>query len=470
MPSPKTTVNTLAADMSWVVELFHRAADRVPAYKDFLTKHGVRPAAIKTIADFAGLPAVDKAGYFDKYSLAELSWDGRLQPRLVSMSSGSTGQAYFWPRGDNQSQTVARLFDRLYRDILALDQTRTLVIICFSLGAWIAGLENYLATYAAANDRHLTIFTAGIDQAEALKAVKKLSADFDQTILCGYPPFMKDTLEAGASEGIDWAKLNTRLLTAGEAIGESWRDAVLKLLGSSEVTSIINYYGMAEAGTIAHETPATIALRRRLEAAGPDAVPAMFSGSGVGATYQYYPTSHFFEAAEGQLLLTYDAGLPLIRYATNDHGGVLPFEQARQLADGELSSDWNLPMVYLFGRKNLSATLYAVNIYPENVKAALADPELSKSLSDKFQIQTKHDATHDQFLEVTVELKPGITDSPELKKLAKQTIIQKLLELNSEYAKLHSAIGDKADPHIELVAPGQLGFLPGKKHRWVKSA
>ena len=42
------------------VLIFHEAAKRVPAYKDFLKKHKVNPSKIKTLHDFKQVPIIDK--------------------------------------------------------------------------------------------------------------------------------------------------------------------------------------------------------------------------------------------------------------------------------------------------------------------------------------------------------------------------------------------------------------------------
>ena len=61
---------------SKALKLFHDAANRIPAYGDFLRKQKLNPAAIKTVADFKRVPIMDKANYITQYDLAEMCWDG----------------------------------------------------------------------------------------------------------------------------------------------------------------------------------------------------------------------------------------------------------------------------------------------------------------------------------------------------------------------------------------------------------
>src|SRR5262245_12663454 len=97
------------------VALFHEAARRSPADKNFLDKLGVRPSSITTTDDFARLPRTDKPSYISQYSLEELSWDGTLETaRYISTSSGSTGMPFFWPRGVVQDAMTGDIFRALY--------------------------------------------------------------------------------------------------------------------------------------------------------------------------------------------------------------------------------------------------------------------------------------------------------------------------------------------------------------------
>ena len=51
------------------LELFHAAAERVPAYQDFLKKNQVKHTLVKTIRDFKKIPWINKKNYLSKYIL-----------------------------------------------------------------------------------------------------------------------------------------------------------------------------------------------------------------------------------------------------------------------------------------------------------------------------------------------------------------------------------------------------------------
>ena len=74
----------------WFVEqksepimLFHKAAENVPAYKDFLKQNKINPDKIKTWEDFQKVPIGTKSNYLRKYSLEKLCWNGTLDNKTV---------------------------------------------------------------------------------------------------------------------------------------------------------------------------------------------------------------------------------------------------------------------------------------------------------------------------------------------------------------------------------------------------
>jgi len=465
------------------LNLFREAARRVPAYRHFLKKMKIKPDTIRTKTDFERVPLIDKKNYITQYSIEDLSWDGILaSAKYISTSSGSTGIPFFWPRGRNQDAVVGMIFRQIYENIFGTRDASTLCVNSFALGTWIAGLEFYNATkWAADCGNPIVMVTPGIDGAEAVNEIKKLASSFRRVVLTGYPPFVKDIIELGKASGIAWKRLDVRLLTGGEAISETWRDYVLALIGKkNDVTSIINVYGMAESGVVAHETPASILFRRVLrEISGINNM--LPDDKSVMGLYQYYPTVRYFEVvSEGSLALTVDAGLPLIRYNTRDRGGILGFtefmhrggdrmiEIARQYrVDLE---KWRLPFVYLYGRKDLSVSFYAVNIYVENIKYALEPLFVASRLSGLFVMSVEHMANLDQRLEITVELSRGRMPNAALNKSITKLAASRLMQVNTEYARLSSAIGNRALPKIRTARYGEIHTIPGRKHKWVKSA
>lgn len=474
-------VNSKERAFERALSIFHEAAERVPAYKDFLKKEGVQHGYVQSETDFAQIPLTDKSNYFSQYSLEDLSWDGALgNAKYVSTSSGSTGTPFFWPRGEEQDIVIGLITQRIYEDIFDAKHGTTLFVNSFSLGTWIAGMEFFNSIrWAAEHGTHITVVTPGIDKEEAINQIKKLAPLFSRVILAGYPPFVKDILDHGIANGIDWKGVDLKLLFGGEAVSENWKSKVITLIGrdSNELDRVVTVYGMAESGIVAHETPVSTLLRRRLNELS-ETIPGLPNQDEVMGMYQYYPLARYFEIAPGaNIVLTANAGLPLIRCSTRDNGGlietnILTDDSFQTLAkqDNLDLKQWQLPFIYLNGRKDLSVSLYALNIYIENIKYALESSQHTPHLSGLFTMHVSQKDNLDQKFEIVVELSKETTPSQALADALAKEIVSKVSLVNSEYAKLHSSISEKAHPHITLVRHGDIQTTPGRKHKWVKRA
>ncbi len=464
------------------LEIFHTAARRVPAYKDFLKKEHVEEKKIRTYSDFTTyVPTINKENYISQYPLSELCLDGNLfTNRIISVSSGSTGVPFYWPRGLAQDLEGAEMHRTIYDTIFQMNQKKTLLVICFSMGAWIAGSFTAAASLAYIDEgRPVNIITPGLEKNEAVSAIKNLSPLYDQVVLVGYPPFVKDIIEEGKQAGIKWQSMKTRLLTAGEAFSEEWRDYVLKLISSTDpYHDAISVYGSADAGMLGYETPLSILLRR-IYNQRPKMRAEVFGTNMTPSIIQYDPKRRHFEEINGELAFTAMSGIPLVRYNIKDSGGVLPFSAAIAPIEDRVKilarqrnvdiEKWHQPFLYLNGRKGFSATIYAVNIYPENIKAALIDRRVRRWVTGRFTMATRNYSDMDQYFEINIELAKDFVVKAQHQTLIEKTVLNKLLKLNAEFSKLYSSIGAKAVPHVHLIQFGDSKyFAQGGKHKWVE--
>src|ERR1022692_1107370 len=468
-----------AAVEAGLLELFHRAAGSVPAYQDFLHAHGVDPAQVRDIADFRELPLMTRENYHLRYPLPQRCRDGRLEScDLIAVSSGSTGRPAYWPRFLTDELAVAARFEQIFHDSFEADRQPTLAVVCFPLGTWVGGL------YTASCCRHLalkgypiTVIAPGNDKAEIVRVVPELAPGFAQTVLLGYPPFLKDVIDTGTSRGVAWASMGIKMVLAGEVFSEDWRDLVGSRAGMSRPASdSAALYGTADAGVLGNETPLSITIRRFL-ARTPHAARALFGQSRLPALMQYDPLSLFFEVLDGTLLFSGDNGVPLIRYHIADEGGVVAHEDMLAfcaklgfdpLADlGGKRGAPPLPFVYVFGRSHLTVSFYGANIYPENIAAGLEQPNVSGWVTGKFVLEVTEDADQNPHLAVTAELAPGQDDSPGRQLLAAESIRAHLIRLNSEFA--HYVPADYQTPRITLLPAGHPRYFPpGVKHRYTR--
>jgi phenylacetate-CoA ligase len=463
------------------LELFRDVAASVPAYRAFLAEHGVDPGSVRTPADFARLPLATKQNYVQRHPLAALCRGGRLEScDMIAVSSGSTGTPTAWPRFATDELAVAARFEQVFADGFAAHEKRTLAVVCFALGTWVGGLYTTdCCRHLAAKGYPITVVAPGSNKAEIHRVLGALGRDFEQTVLLGYPPFLKDVIDGGPAAGIDWAALDTRLVLAGEVFSEEWRTLVGARIGARDVRyAFASLYGTADAGVLAVETPLSIHIRRLL-AERPEAARKLFGEPRLPTLAQYDPLSRYFETVDGTLLFTGDNGAPLIRYHIADTGGLMDYHAMLRFLAGlgcdpvaELASEgWRgvreLPFVWVFGRSGFAVSYFGANIYPENVAPALERPGIAEWVTGKFVLEAREGLDAAPHLAIAVELAPGLgaaglETAPGAERVA-EAILAELMRVNSEFAAYTPP--EFRRPRVTLLPAGNPDYFPpGVKH------
>ena len=460
--------------------LFHAAAELVPAYKDYLQKNQIKPDQIKAMEDFQQVPPVDKENYLRVYPLKQLCWYGDLSfSQIISFSSGSSGQPLYWPRGQILDTETTLEHELFLSSFFNIDTKSTLLLNCFSMGMYVAGSITLNSVLNLGRKGYpITVVTPGIDMEDIIRVIPELSPHFDQIIIAGYPPFVKDILDEGMRAGINWQDISIKFILAGEGYSESWRKHISKIVNDgSPLYDFINLYGSADAAVLAHETPTSIITRSRL--AGDDKVrEKLFGSSLLPSLLQYYPEHKFFEPVNNELIFSTTGGVPLVRYNIHDKGGILSKKDITSNIPEldeyhtELKRQnhlWNLPFVYVFGKSDCTIMLYGLNIYPDNIKTALESEALRKTTTGRFTMTSEFNANMDQYLLINVELAPATEPSQALTSDISDAIVSTLKKMNREYQKLFNSIGNKALPTIRLHKKGEGDmFSRAGKQKWVR--
>jgi phenylacetate-CoA ligase len=476
----------LARGEDMALKLFHDMSNRVPAYKYFLAENNINPADVVTIEDFKKLPTIDKDNYLRKYSRNDLCWDGEFSSKkwVISTTSGSTGEPYYFPRTDVQDEYYALTAELYLRENFDIENKTTLYIDAFAMGAWIGGLFTYEAIKRVAGKGYsLSIITPGINKQEVISSVKKLGADFDQVIIGCYPPILKDIIDLGIAEGLDWQNYNLGVVFSAEGFSEEFRDYIKEYGKLANIyTSTLNHYGTVDLGTMSHETPLSIAVRR-------DAVASeelyfdIFGQTNKQPTLtQFFPELFYFEEINGSIICSSNSGIPLLRYDLKDNGGVITLSEveevykkhSKNLKDNLISKKientaWNLPFVFVHERNDFSVTYSGAQIYPQEVMRALLDDSIKEKVTGKFTMIASYDNEAKNYLEINVELKQGIESNGELTTEIMDVIVKGLLRENSEYRILYGEYKEKLNP-IVILWPYEdpLHFSGKGKQKWVK--
>lgn len=469
-----------------VVQLFHQVVASVPAYRSFLAERKIDPETIQDFAAFQQLPLITKENYLKPHSLAHLCRTGTLEScDFVAVSSGSTGQPTFWMRSLSDEFQIATRFEQIFYDSFYADQRRTLAVVCFAMGTWIGGMFTAnCCRHVASKGYPLTVITPGNQKAEILRVVQALGNQFEQVVLLGYPPFLKDVIDSGLAQGVDWRSYRVKLVMAGEVFSEEWRSLVGERLGSTQFCyDSASLYGTADAGVLGNETPLSITIRRWF-AQNPDIARQFLGESRLPTLVQYDPLSRFFETHEGTLLFSGENGMPLIRYHISDYGGIIPYEEmvqflAKQGFDPvqELISQSvvpqsvrgirSLPFVYVFGRSHFTVSYFGANLYPENVTVGLEQSPICEWVTGKFVMQVREDADRNSYLSIVVELAPGIEQDADKARTIADSIQYHLCRLNSEFAN-YVPVANQL-PQVQLLSMGDPDYFPiGVKHRYTR--
>ncbi len=461
------------------LQLFQQVAATVPAYRAFLAQHQIDPAQIQTWEQFQQLPLTTKANYLRAYPLPELCRQGQLQQcDMIAVSSGSTGEPSFWARSLSDELQIATRFEQIFRDSFQADRRSTLAVVCFALGTWVGGM--YTANccrHLASKGYPITVITPGNNPTEIIRVVQALAPQFAQVILLGYPPFLKDVIDRGLAQGVNWSAYGIKWVMAGEVFSEEWRSLVGQRVGAiNPAYDSASLYGTADAGVLGNETPLSITIRRWF-AAHPDAARSRFGESRLPTLVQYDPLSRYFEVHDGTLLFSGDNGIPLIRYHISDQGGLIPYEAMldflaefgfdpiASLPDGRGAHP--LPFVYVFGRSHFTVSYFGANIYPENVTVGLEQPPICDWVTGKFVLSVETGEDLNSYLAIAVELAPSVVADGEKQRQIAIAIRQQLQRLNSEFANYVPEAYQL--PQVTLHSTGDPAYFPiGIKHRYTR--
>ena len=469
-----------------ILTRFKDAYKNVPAYQEFIKSLDVDTASIDTVKGVERIPSMSKANYLRVYPWENLCKDGALvnNPLVLTATSGSTGQPFYIPRTDDIHES-AMIFHRLFIERSGLDKSKsTLVIVGFGMGVWIGGVLTYEA-FSRISERGwpLSIITPGVNKKEIFDALNRIGSSYEQIILCGYPPFVKDLVDGAPEHGIDWKRWNMRILCAAEAFSEHFREHLMQKTNMKDpYRSVMNIYGSAELGTMATETPLSILLRR-LALKHEALYRKLFSEAHRLPTLaQFVPGFTSFEVAEGgKVYATGGTTLPFIRYDIGDQGGVFTYSDAGKMCKevgidlakevervGIADTVTELPFVYLYERADFSTKLYGAIIFPEHVKIGLQNPRLEKFITGRFTMTTENDVEHNSYLEINVELHHGVEDGESIRAILVDSVIKSLIASSGEYKNNHINMRDRVMPRI-VFWPYEHPkyFSPNVKQKWV---
>ena len=469
------------AGANMALRLFRYTAARVPAYRSFLKQHSISPASIRSIGDLASLPHTSKDGYLRAFPYRDLFPGRSIDASTISATSGSSGAPFYIPRGHEQDRQYEYIADLILHNQFELHRYKTLGIIGFGLGIWIGGIFTYkVMERIASRTGRLTLAPIGSNVDLYLDAVRHMAPHFDQVLLMGYAPFVRDVLDQGAASGISWQDHRIRVLTAAEGFSENFR-SILAASASlpHPIRDTANIYGTVELGTMANETPLSN-LIRRIAVDRPDVMRAILPHPTRQPTLaQYHPHLTYFQEHDGELYGTgYGSSIPLVRYRFCDVGGVMDYgTMVRRLQDagvdiaaeakraGISRTVLRLPFVYVYERNDNTITIRGANIYADEVRRALEQHE--RHTTGRFSMVKGETASAHPRLDIFVELRDRVRHSSPLRDRIGATVTETLLRENSEFRDQHGIAPEQITPRITLCAHQDPKYFNRKgKQQW----
>jgi len=438
----------------------------VPAYKSYLNKHGGMPNILmkaNMMPDLQLLPEMDKASYVKAYSNEQRVRGGKIPRKgvMVDESSGSSGKPTSWVRGPVERALTKQMLQLSYHRVMGSEQT--FMINGFALGAWATGLNVTMSLTDIA-----IMKSTGPDIEKIVNTMVEFGPKYHYIIM-GYPPFLKTLVD---DERLDWKKYKADAIYGGEGISEPMRGYLLK-----GFQRVIGSYGASDLEiNVAAESDFTIALRKMI-ISDPE-VREVLTHTEYGVTpmvFQYNPLAYYIECNDaGELLITICRPTnisPKIRYNIHDRGHVIRHELLKKKLQKigkwhhfkDIKGKVDLPILFLYGRSDMSIDYYGANVTPDSVREVLFGiDELAPKLST-FRLLSYEDKHQNKIMHIAIELTAN-TKNTYNEKSIKTQLLENLAKLNKDFnnAYYHTATPDQ-HPKVTLHEFGTGPFEGGQR-------
>jgi phenylacetate-CoA ligase len=326
------------------------------------------------------------------------------------------------------------------------------------MGVYVSGVATALPSVAVAEKTgNMTVATVGTNKPEMLRLLRQLSPAYEQNILVGHPFFIKDIIETALAEKIKMPKV--KMMFVSEGFNEQWRNYIANK-AKCAAEHALSAYGSSELLLMGTETKESISARRELEKR---------KEFNVGL-FQYNPLFRFIECVNGNFVFTAASGIPLSRFDMHDAGTIFSFEEMKKkVPEISTKNSWKIPFASLIGRSDHTFILYAANIYPEHIHAALNHPSFLKSITGKFTMEKGFDENKNATFEIHIELQKNEKPNDPLEKKISERIFETLKVINLEYADmLKHTDREKAYPRAHLEQyQNETYFKPGMKPKYI---
>jgi phenylacetate-CoA ligase len=443
-----------------------RAQQLVPAYRDFYPKRGrgdIRASAWDRV------PVTDKESFVKRYRIEDRCVGGSLPSRGVTVdeSSGSTGAPTNWVRGWEERMETKELLHLSF--FAAFGREPIFALNAFVLGAWATGM-----IVSQSLGQLCIMKSTGSDATKILATMTAFGPKYRYVIM-GYPPFLKSLID---DHDFDWHRYTVDAIYGGEAITDQMRNHL-----SRTFVRVVGSYGASDLEiNLAYENEFTIALREALATDETLRNELVSDFGSLPSVFQYDPLDYYIESNErNELLFTLNrpsAIAPKVRYNLHDVGHTLRCRDAIAAIQRAGRTDiiehlrargvrlLNLPLLFHYGRSDLSVSFFGATVSPEGIRQALhAIPALDGAVGS-FQAFNAQNENDDALLVVAVELASGRDNATFDIFDVQSQFAAELGRIDRDFATVYSTAPVALRPEIRLYNPETGPFQDG--HRKIK--
>lgn len=421
-------------------------------------------------AQFNQLPLINKRNYLLSFPMTDLCRPGSLDEiHLIGASSGfSKTGAVFWPKRPCDEKNYIHSIEELFVNDFHIDQRKTLCLECLAFGMWIGGMQ--LATairmIGLTEKYHFTIATPGLDLRTAVEVIEAYHDRYDQIMIITNPsniPIITALLSAHHSHS-QLFQGKVYFPVVGEYFSESLREHVCAEYGHPlDRTEVLRTgYGSADTGEVSFETERAIRVRKFFSHR-PELSKQLFGTEDTPMMLEFYP-SVYVEIVDGHIVVTKDQFIPLVRYDTNDCGGILHREDLRGIVPDELLAPMPEQWMYVMGRADNAIIFYGTNLMIGEIQQYLLDLDKAEGYGGLYTVHEKVENDISTFEFVIYTRGEQHADAERFKTL----LVNFLCGNSNEFAFKYHNLSKSSDTPLITVRTADISALEGNlKHRFI---
>ncbi len=419
-------------ELKHIADIYNKVSSNCLAYKKHLKSHKID---FKKVA-FSDLPICDKDNYTQKYLLEERMYDGKCLADyyMICTSSGSTAEPTIWPRDYDYDQGLEPPHTQFLESHFSFTKKKTLIIIAFGIGTTQAGMMHVKASWEGSVHGKISVITPNADTEQTVFLLNKLRSHYEQIITIGYPPIIADFIDLAIEKKFPIDQWNLKIVFAGESVSPLWRKEMAEKIGGTS-KDIVSFYGSTEAGMIGFESKEInklIGMCLSNEELRFD----LFKTFNLPTVVEVNFLKKFTEIIDGEIVVTVDQVIPLVRYNLHDKGIILDSKYIQEVLDRHKINfiyPKNKRVLVIYGR-NLSRKTSI-----EDLQNAFAILDLDKYFYKEFQYEEEQ-TTKGLNLKIIFYVKSNLNCSTKTIKNISEKLEKTISKLISSHSPVHVVI------------------------------